>query len=229
MRVEPHGVGSMVHVTKRGARGMPITRDAVDRKRFPRLLYYLNDEFQNENWERDTLAIPPYSRPDHWPERKPLVGVIAWVLMPNHFHLVLNEIQDGGIAHFMQRLCGSMSKHFNARHGEQGSIFQGSYKGKTISNDDYARYVTAYVMVKNVFELYPGGLSCAAKSFGRAWKWGIEQEFSSLPDYVNGTPSPIIHGTMWNMYTPAEFHDCARDMVVSHTEKKFGIILSLFG
>src|SRR3989338_695707 len=221
MRVEPHEVDSFVHIIKRGARGMPITRSDADRKRFGTLLYYLNDEYQGENWERDIRDLQEYERPDTWPKRDPLVAIQAWVLMPNHFHLILKQIKNDGISRFMQRLGGSMSAHFNAKYKEQGSIFQGAYKGRTIGSDEYLRWVAPYVMVKNVFELYSGGFIRAVQNFERAWKWGTETyQYSSLPDFSQGRSTPIIDITLMKMYSSREFKALARDMITGHAAKK---------
>ena len=96
MRVEPFGVGSYVHAIKRGARGLPITEDESDQWRFLRLLYYMNDEFFDEHWYNADRE-GRFFRPDRWPDREPLVRILAYTLMPNHFHLLLKEIRDGGI------------------------------------------------------------------------------------------------------------------------------------
>ena len=216
MRKEPYEVGSIVHVLKRGARGMPITHDDLDRKRFARLLYYLNDEYLNESWEDSIQRLPVFERPRDWPERHPLVNVYAWVLMPNHFHLILEEIQDDGIARFMQKLGVSMTMHFNLKYKEKGSIFQGPYKSLTVRTDRYFTYLAPYVMVKNVFELYPGGLTQAVKEFDRAWKWGSEQyEFSSLPEYSGKRHNPIVDSKAYKMLdSKAQFKTLARDMII---------------
>src|SRR3989344_5928855 len=97
-RVEPHTVGSIMHVIKRGTRGIKIVQDKEDRIRFMRSLYYLNDVYSNENWKRDTMFIGLFERPVSWPEREPLVNILAWTLLPNHFHLLLQERTQGGIA-----------------------------------------------------------------------------------------------------------------------------------
>lgn len=221
MRVEPHGVDSYVHVVKRGARGMAITRDENDRKRFRRLLYYLNDEFQSEFWETALTKRDSLERPKNWPAREPLVHVVAWTLMPNHFHLILKEIKDGGIARYMQRVGGSMTRHFNEKYGEQGSIFQGAYKCRTIATDRYMRWALSYVMVKNVFELYPGGLSEAVSKFDRAWKWAGKYEYSSFGDFAAGNPSPILEpGSFADFFRSAdEFKSLSRDMVKSRLDQ----------
>jgi len=218
MRRQPYGIDSFVHVVKRGARGLPITRDEKDRERFVRLLYYLNDEYQSEFWELDVRHLKDLQWPKQWPERRPLVKVIAWTLMPNHFHLLLQEIQDAGVSRFMQRLCGSMSRHFNEKYREKGSIFQGSYRSRTIETNRYLRWAISYILVKNVFELYPGGFERAVKEFERAWKWGIDSyKYSSFAEFARGEKSPIIGSDVLEGYfrSPKDFKECSRDMITS--------------
>src|SRR3989344_7782727 len=157
MRVEPFTVGSYVHVVKRGARDLPIVSDEEDKWRFIRLLFYMNDSFVDEKWESNTFSKGMFFRFPEWPEKNELVEVICYTLLSNHFHLLLKETRKGGLTLFMKKLCESMSKHFNAKYKKRGSIFQGSYKAKTIDSDTYLRYVISYIMVKNSFEVYPDG------------------------------------------------------------------------
>lgn len=192
MRIEPRGVGSIVHVIQRGARGLDIVRDKRDRVRFGELLFYLNDSYSDPNWLKATKECAPFERPDYWPERDPLVRILAWTLMPNHFHLLLEEIKEGGTAKFMQRLCGSMSMAFNAKYTEKGSLFQGSYKSKTVDSDSYVQYLAYYIQVKNVLELYPDGLSQAIQHFDDAWSWALQYPFSSFSSYATEDTSLII-------------------------------------
>ncbi|HEV8666941.1 MAG TPA: transposase [Candidatus Paceibacterota bacterium] len=190
-----------MHVIKRGTRGLPIVRNTVDRKRFKNLLFYLNDSYRNEYWERAVKDLTLFERPKAWPERKPLVKILGWSLMPNHFHLVLQEIQEGGIAKFMQKLCGSMSTHFNAKYNEKGSIFQSSYKGRTANlyGDEYLRLLTVYVLIKNPFELYPGGLKKAILNFDDAYLWTAEYPFCSLGDFIKNIDTPTADKFLLDM------------------------------
>ncbi len=214
MRVEPFAVGSYVHALKRGARGLPITKDASEQRRFVRLLFYMNDHYSNDFWERETENLGMFGRPVDWPERRPLVKVLAWTLMPNHFHLLLKEIEDGGISKFMQKLGNSMSTYANLKHKEKGSLFQGPYKARTVGSDSYLRCLASYIMVKNVFELYPGGLKKATQEFEAAWKWGNESySFSSLSQYGLGKDSPIVEKDILG-----EIFDSNRDFKASSRE-----------
>ncbi len=220
MRREPFTVGSYVHVTKRGARGMPIVKNEIDKHRFKRLLYFMNDAYRDETWERDTKSLQPFERPAHWPVRKPIVSVLAWTLMPNHFHLLLKEEIEGGVSSFMQRLCGSMTNYHNAKYKERGSLFQGAYHSRTITSDTYLRYVPAYIMTKNVFELYPQGYAYAEKNFEEAWKWSVEYPWSSLNYYSGATnEAPELQtDVLKEIYTPESFKIFSKDTILGRAK-----------
>lgn len=192
MRIEPFGIGSVLHVINRGVRGANIVCDEEDRKRFARSLYYLNDTHTDPYWHSAVANIQPFSRPANWPEREPIVGILGWTLLSNHFHILLQEIIEGGVAKFMQRLGGSMSTCFNAKYNEKGSLFQGSYRARLVSQDEHRQYLVFYVLVKNVLEMYPGGLSNAYSDFDHAWEWAMKYQYSSLRNCISGEVSPII-------------------------------------
>ena len=195
MRVEPYAVGSFVHIVKRGARGMPITGDDFDRTRFLQLLYYMNEEYFDESWEEDVRNKSPGYRPEHWPARVSLVSILAYTLMPNHFHLLVQENNEGGMSTFMQKIGQSMTNHFNLKYDSSGSIFQGSYRSRTIDSDTYLQYVAAYIMVKNVFELFPhGGIMSGVRDFKTVWMWALAYPFSNLGSYALGHENNIIDG-----------------------------------
>ena len=69
--------------------------------------------------------------------------VFAWVLMGNHYHLVL---RTGEIALWrsMARLQGSFSRAFNRRHRFLGRLWQSRYRALVIDSEDYFRQVVAY-------------------------------------------------------------------------------------
>ncbi len=192
MRVEPFSIDSVIHVTKRGTRGTDIVRDLNDRRRFASSLFLLNDTYIGPNLQRETVELSPFERPEHWPEREPLVRILAWTLLSNHFHLLLQETREGGTAKFMQRLCGSMSKCFNLKYKEKGSLFQSAYHARVVSENSHMNYLAFYILVKNVFEMYPGGLVAASAHFDDAWEWAKRYSFSSLSGLVSGEISPTV-------------------------------------
>ncbi|HUY05563.1 MAG TPA: transposase [Candidatus Paceibacterota bacterium] len=211
MRKEPHGVGSFVHIIHRGTRGMPIVRDNEDRDRFVLMLTHLNDTYQPENWFRDisSSGTPLFERPDEWPEQEKLVHIIAFCLLDNHFHLLLEEIREGGVSKFMQRLGTAMSYRFNLKYNERGSIFQGSFRSRTVDSDEYLRYVIAYIQLKNVFDVR--GIKISSKNdFEEAYAWARHYPYASLGDHIGTCQRPIVE------------KDFLEEIFSSETFKEFG-------
>jgi len=189
---EPRGLGSILHMTSRGVRGTNIVIDNADRSRFIRSLFYLNDTYADPYWHSIVSQLPPFTRPTHWPEREPLVRILAWTLLSNHFHILAQETREDGTTKLMQRLGGSMSKCYNAKYKEKGSLFQGAYHARAVSEDAHLNYLAFYILVKNVLEMYPRGLAAASVNFDDAWEWAKRYPYSSFRDIISGTASPIL-------------------------------------
>lgn len=217
MRKEIFGTDVIAHIVQRGARRSSIVRDEADRWRFLRLLKYLNDESVPRNWERE---ISPdhvragFKRPDSWDEPKPYVSILAYCLMDNHFHILMQEKEKDGIAKFMQRLCTSMAAHFNTKYQETGSLFQGPYKARVVTDDVHLQYLAAYIQIKNPFERYPRGLREAVRNFEEAFSWTKSDPFSSLADYTGARHSSLIDSeAIQEVFETLNIESFARDVV----------------
>jgi putative transposase len=106
--------------------------------------------------------------------------VHAWVLMGNHFHLLL-ETPEPNLVSGMQLLLGAFSQGWNRRHQRRGHVFQGRYKsipvaGERASDPFQLRIVADYI------HLNPARAGLAGGSRGKlaAYPW------SSLPAYLYG-------------------------------------------
>ena len=222
MRKEDFTVGSYIHVVKRGTRGLPIVLDESDRFRFLLMLTHFNDTFAPLNWYRDLEDVDLHNsllRPEHWPEQVRLVNIIAFCLVENHFHLILEELTDGGIARFMKRLGIGMAKKYNERYKERGSLFQGAYRSKTISDDRYFRYVSAYVQLKNALDMYPKGHKNVREDFDHAYNWACSYPYSSLGDYAGTFDRQIVEKTFHSsLFTPAQYKEFAKEVILGRYE-----------
>ena len=110
--------GGRYHVTARGNERKAIYRDDTDRTHFLTLLEELGERFG--------------------------AGVHAYVLMDNHFHLLL-QTPEANLSRTMQWLNVSYSVWFNRRHDRAGHLFQGRFSAVIIEDDrgwqEVARYV----------------------------------------------------------------------------------------
>lgn len=231
MRKEPFTTDSIVHVIKRGSRGAHIVRDDADRWRFILMLRHFNDDYVSENWFRELMdekMAHTLNRPSAWPKQKKIVNVLCHTLLDNHFHLLLQEIQGGGISKFMQKLGIGMTNSFNQKYKERGSLFQGAYRSRTVENDAYLRYVSVYIQVKNSFELYPGGIKEASANFNKAYNWAANNPYCSLGNYAGFRESPLIDkNLLGEIFTPSEYESFSKDFMEEYASKiegkdKFG-------
>ncbi len=221
MRKEPFSVGDTVHIFNRGNRKQEIVRDDIDRARFVQMLYYFNDEYAqpnlfrtlNELWKSDFYT--GLERPAGWPERSQLVEILVFVLMDNHYHLVLKEIREGGATKFMRKLGTGMTNRFNTRYEEVGRLFQSAYKARRVDKDNHLQYLAVYIHIKNVFELYPGGLKNALANFDDAFEFACDYQYSSLGAYFSDEHimAPIISTEMYRntFKSKEEFKEFAKN------------------
>jgi putative transposase len=79
------------------------------------------------------------------PLPKDAFTVIAYCLMPNHYHLQIKQNSDVPISVLIKNLSTSYSKYFNIRHKRVGNLFQDIFKAKLIDSDAYHLYLTAYI------------------------------------------------------------------------------------
>lgn len=72
------------------------------------------------------------------------VEVHAYVLMNNHYHLLLRT-PDANLSRSMQWFAVSYTRYFNLRHRRSGHLFQGRFKSFLVENDAYLMQLSCYI------------------------------------------------------------------------------------
>ena len=78
-------------------------------------------------------------------DREPAVELLAYCLMPNHFHMLVRQSQSASMGRFMQRLSIGYVMYFNKRHARIGPLFQGKYKAVRIVGNLHLMDVSRYI------------------------------------------------------------------------------------
>lgn len=73
------------------------------------------------------------------------VDVLAFCLMPNHFHLLLKQTANTGISRFVSKFCDSYSKYFNIKHDRVGPLFQGPFKAVRVESEEQLIHLSRYI------------------------------------------------------------------------------------
>jgi putative transposase len=132
--------GYVYHVLNRASARVPMFDGAVDYQQFEQVL----QEAQMRSGMR----------------------ILAYCLMPNHWHLVLWPEADGTLSRFMAWLALTHTQRWHARRGSAGSghLYQGRYKAFLVEADDHLLAVCRYV------ERNP--LRAHLVRRAEAWRWG---------------------------------------------------------
>jgi len=75
---------------------------------------------------------------------KPPVEIIAFCLMPNHYHLTLKQLTLKGISTFMHKLGTSFTNYFNIRQKRSGRLFETTFKAVIVDSEEQLLHLSRY-------------------------------------------------------------------------------------
>lgn len=78
------------------------------------------------------------------------VHLLAYSLMPNHFHLLLRQTEKEGISTFMQDLQNSFVRFYNLKHQRKGPLFEGRFKAIRITSDSQFLEIIRYIILNPI-------------------------------------------------------------------------------
>ncbi len=110
--------GAYYHVMNRGNRREDIFVTDTDRRRFVDALLDSCETFS--------------------------VNLIGYVLMDNHFHLLVQTLR-ANLSEFMRQFIVAYTVRFNRRHGRSGHVFQGRFKSLLVEEDEYLLPLSRYI------------------------------------------------------------------------------------
>lgn len=159
---------SVYHVVNRGVEKRQIFLDAEDYAVFLNLLKrYLSIDTTYDKSGRPYTNY--YNR----------LELLAFCLMPNHFHLLLWQNESRDFSKFIQAVCTAYAGYFNTKYSRVGTLFQGVFKAKRLNNDGYYQHISRYI------HLNPLSAYSDYKSY----------KYSSLPYYINSFTASWVRPT----------------------------------
>jgi putative transposase len=121
---------------------------------------------KSKNERRDILASQAKS--------PRLITIIAYCLMPNHFHLLLKQEEDGGISQYLANFQNSYTKYFDAKHKRSGALFDRQFKAVLVESENQLLHLTRYI------HLNPYSSAVVERDEITSYR------YSSLPEYLTG-------------------------------------------
>ena len=153
MRILRIAPGEYYHIFNRAVSKQVIFHDFSDYARFLFLILYFQAPVKILHIGRAVKEFVEYfdqsSALTNVDEKaiikKRTVELVCFCIMPNHFHLLIKESEEGGIATYMQRVLTASSKYYNTKYEKSGHVFQGPYRAVHIENDRQLLHVSAYI------------------------------------------------------------------------------------
>ncbi len=167
--------GEYYHIYNRGNSKQKIFNDKEDYQIFTKFLRLCNQE------ERIRLR----NVSDHFLKKdsEPLISIGAYVLMPNHFHILLTEKMDNGITKFMQKISTGYAMYYNQKYKRTGSLFEGKFKSQHLDNDKYLKYIFSYIHLNPIKLIDKDWKENGLKDRDRATDFLKSYQYSSYLDY----------------------------------------------
>lgn len=186
-------INGIYHVVKRATEGRKIFSKSQDTHRFILGLEFFNDVKPINLWGiiagSDPAKLRERLKEQRNKKRAPIAELLAFVLMPNHIHLIIREIKENGISKYIQKL-GGYSTYFNKQYDRMGSLFQSRFKAIPIKDDIQLNTVFAYVHTNPVELWEPGWKKHKVKNPQKAIEKLEGYWASSYNDYIGKAKFP---------------------------------------
>lgn len=185
-RALPLVTGQIYHIYNRGVEKRRIFETSKDYKQFLKTLTYyqlsgpkpkLSHYFKYQKFQPHLV--------------KKVVEIIAYCLMPNHFHLMLKQNSDNTITEMLTKLSLSYTKYFNIKYNRIGPLFQGEFKAVLVEDDEQLIHLSRYIHLNPISSFLVKNLN--------AYQW------SSYKEYADGEGGFCYKSPVLNLFPPHQY------------------------
>jgi putative transposase len=180
IRIAPN---EFYHIYNRGVDKRLIFLDEKDYERFLCLLFLSNGTKKFEI-SKDSDTEWSFEKVLHMDRGEEIVSIGAWVLMPNHFHILIKEKVPGGISKFMAKFSTGYTMFFNQKNFRTGALFQGRFKIRHIDSDRYLKYIYSYIHLNPISIVDKGWKKKQIENIAEARRFVRDFQYSSYRDYI---------------------------------------------
>jgi putative transposase len=154
--IKSYAEDQMWHIYNRGVDGKIIFNTARDYKVFLSLLKTCLSGNTKEPYQDECYEVQRLRRINLTGQ----VDLLAYCLMPSHFHLLAYQYSADGIQNLLKSITVAYVLYFNRANKRQGRLFQGTFKASEINSEAYWQHISRYIHlnpidIKKDFRSYP--------------------------------------------------------------------------
>ncbi len=193
--------GNIYHVLNRGVDRRKVFQEEVDYVRFIHDLFEFNDESPASNLNYVFSKGKQYLEvglPNIRKERKLLVEILAFTLMPNHFHILIRPRSDDALAKFMQKLSTGYTNYFNSKYKRVGALFSGKYKSIGVAKDAHLLHLPYYIHCNPLDLSSPEWRDREMKNpqkaidFLKSYRWSSHLDYCGIKNFPSVTQRDFL-------------------------------------
>ena len=125
-------------------------------------------------------------------KKEPLVRILCYCLMPNHYHFLLEQLENNGITGFMRRIGTGYSRYFNDKYERSGTLFESRFQAVLVERNEQLEHLLRYIHLNPLDVLEPNWRESGIKDVNKAEKFLEKYRWSSHLAYISDRPSKII-------------------------------------
>jgi len=196
-------MSEIIHIVSRGVDKRRIFMDGKDYIRFVYDLFEFNDEepataFYTFGVSQKNQHYDLRSHSDKKDTRKLLVELLAFCLMPNHYHLLVSPRSKDGVTRFMRKLNIGYAKYFNEKYRRSGALFEGRYKRAHVKNEAHFLHLPYYIHLNPLDLKYPSWRKRSlinhkeAMYFLDRYKWSSHRDYMGIKNFPAVTQRELL-------------------------------------
>ncbi|MCA9939571.1 MAG: transposase [Anaerolineales bacterium] len=127
--------------------------------------------------------------------------IIAYVLMPNHYHFLIRQDSDAPVSELPKRVFGGYSRAVNRRYGWSGTLFEGRFQAIHITEDAHLRHLCRYIHANPVLHGFV--------NTPETWP------YSNYLEWIGKRPGTLVNHAFIQEYFPnrSDYIQFVRDLI----------------
>lgn len=134
------------HIFNKSIANFKIFKKLEDKQRFINVLDHYNDTKISQSFSKFIKKETNFNRPHLlYIKKESIVKFLAYVIMPDHYHLLLRILKENHFIKFISNVENSYTRFFNLKYNRKGPLWQRSFKSVNIRNNDQLLHVSRYI------------------------------------------------------------------------------------
>lgn len=169
--------GEYYHIYNHGVEEREVFTSDFDFKRALVSFVAFNDEKDSPSnlsrFVKNPAQLVNYYTPD---KRRRIIDIIAYTILPTHYHIFVREKAEQGISRFMHRFSKGYSRYFNLKDKRDGTLWKSPFQARLIDNEDYFVHIISYIHL-NILDL-----------IGLQWREGEIEDWDKAASELSSYP-----------------------------------------